>query len=120
MPETLTLIAAFQAKPGQEDRLRRELRAMVEPSEAEPGCLRYRPLVDPDRPGAMVIVEEWVDQAALDHHFGTPHFRRVVGVLDEILAEPFTLTRLRPADEPDRDPPAGSSSAHRATGVRIG
>lgn len=93
----ITLIAAFRAKPGCENRLREELTAMIEPSEAEPGCLGYRPLVDPKAPGAMVIVEEWVDEAALDFHFTTPHFKRVAGVLDEILAEPFTLTRLAPA-----------------------
>jgi quinol monooxygenase YgiN len=99
MPEALTLIAAFQAKPGQEERLREELNAMIEPSESEPGCLGYRPMVDPNRPGAMIIVEEWVDQAALDHHFTTPHFKRVVGVLDELLAEPFTLKMLISAPE---------------------
>jgi quinol monooxygenase YgiN len=97
MSDTLTLIAAFQAQPGQEERLRRELDAMIEPSVAEAGCLGYRPLVDPNRPGAMVIVEEWVDHAALDHHFTTPHFRRVAAVLDEILAEPFALKKLTPA-----------------------
>jgi quinol monooxygenase YgiN len=72
MSDSLTLIAAFRAKPGHEDRLREELNAMVEPSEAEPGCLGYRPLVDPNAPGAMVIVEEWIDRAALEFHFTTP------------------------------------------------
>jgi quinol monooxygenase YgiN len=99
MSDSLTLIAAFQAKPGHEDRLRVELNAMVEPSEAEPGCLGYRPLVDPNAPGAMVIVEEWIDRAALEFHFTTPHFKRVAAVLTEILAEPFTLRMLAPAPE---------------------
>jgi quinol monooxygenase YgiN len=94
MSDTITLIAAFQAEPGQEHRLREELTAMIEPSEAEPGCVRYRPLIDPKAPGAMVIVEEWVDKAALEFHFTTRHFKRVAAVLEEILAEPFTLTML--------------------------
>lgn len=90
----LTLIAGFRAKPGQEDRLREELNAMVAPSTAEPGCLGYRPLTDPNEPGAMVCLEQWVDEAALQFHFTTPHFTHIAAALDDILAEPFTLTRL--------------------------
>jgi (4S)-4-hydroxy-5-phosphonooxypentane-2,3-dione isomerase len=99
--ETLTLIAGFQAKPGQETRLREALSAMIEPSEAEPGCLSYRPLDDPIRPGAMICLEEWEDEAALQFHFGTSHFKNVAAVLDEILAEPFTLRRLTSVSEAD-------------------
>ncbi len=86
----------LQAKPGEEGRLLVELNAMIEPSEAEAGCLGYRPLQDPNDEGAMVIVERWIDDAALAVHFQTPHFKHVAAVLDEILAEPFTLTRLTP------------------------
>ncbi len=94
MSNTLTLIADFQAKPGQLDRLRDELVAMVTPSEAEAGCRGYRPLVDPSRPDAMVCLEEWDDEAALQFHFSTPHFGHVAEVFEEILAEPFKLRRL--------------------------
>ncbi|WP_436771350.1 putative quinol monooxygenase [Yinghuangia sp. YIM S09857] len=91
---TLTIVASFTAKPGQERRLREELDAMVAPSLAEEGCLGYRPYADPARPDRMIIVEEWVDAAALEHHFTLPHFARVAKALDEILDEPFTLRRL--------------------------
>ncbi|WP_209326263.1 putative quinol monooxygenase [Brevibacterium renqingii] len=89
-----TLIASFEAKPGFEARLQTELSAMVEPSTAEPGCLGYRPYLDPSDPTRMIILEEWTSQASLDAHFQTPHFRHVAEVLDEILAVPFSLTRL--------------------------
>ncbi|WP_242887538.1 putative quinol monooxygenase [Actinomadura litoris] len=94
MPNTLTVVAGFVAKPGQEQRLRDELNAMVAPSLAEEGCLLYQPYVDPNRPDHMIMIEEWTDEAALDHHFTLPHFKRVAQVLEEILAEPFTLRRL--------------------------
>ncbi len=99
MTGTLVLVAGFQAKAGQEDALRDALAAMVAPSEAEAGCLGYRPLADPARPGAMICLEEWRDEAALERHFQTPHFRDIARVLDEILAGPFTLRRLTPAPE---------------------
>jgi quinol monooxygenase YgiN len=97
MSNTLTIVAGFIAKPGQEQRLRDELTAMIEPSLAEEGCLGYQPYADPARPERMVIVEEWADAAALDHHFTLPHFTHVAAVLEEILAEPFTLRRLTDA-----------------------
>ncbi|MET8337552.1 putative quinol monooxygenase [Streptosporangium canum] len=94
MSNTLTIVAGFVAQPGQEQRLRDELNAMITPSLAEEGCLGYRPYADPNRPERMIIVEEWADSAALDHHFSLPHFKHVAQVLEQILAEPFTLRRL--------------------------
>ncbi|WP_049557596.1 putative quinol monooxygenase [Nonomuraea sp. SBT364] len=69
MSNTRTIVAGFVAAPGQEERLREELATMIEPSPADEGCLRYRPYVDPAHPERMVIVEEWADAAAQDHHF---------------------------------------------------
>ncbi|HEY0260108.1 MAG TPA: putative quinol monooxygenase [Lacisediminihabitans sp.] len=97
MTNTLVLVADFQAKPGQEDALRDALAEMIAPSEAEAGCLGYRPLADPAKPGAMICLEEWRDDAALETHFQTPHFQNVARILDEILAAPFTLRRLTQA-----------------------
>jgi quinol monooxygenase YgiN len=42
-----------------------------------------------------------VDEAALQRHFGTSHFKEVAEVLDDVLAEPFTLRRLTSASETD-------------------
>jgi quinol monooxygenase YgiN len=94
---SLTVVAECLASPGQEDRLRTALEAMIEPSLDEPGCLAYRPYADPNRPARMVVVEEWTSPAALDEHFATPHFRHVEQVFGEILAEPMTIRRLVPA-----------------------
>ncbi|MFC4118567.1 putative quinol monooxygenase [Nonomuraea zeae] len=94
MPNTLTIVATFVAKPGEEGRLREELTAMIAPPLEEEGCLGYQPYADPGRPGRMILLEEWTDAAALAYHFTLPHFERIAGVLEEILAEPFVLRRL--------------------------
>ncbi|MEV6265120.1 putative quinol monooxygenase [Streptomyces sp. NPDC051784] len=94
MSNPLTLVARFVAKPGQEERLRDELNAMIAPSVAEEGCLGYQPFTDPNHPERMIILEEWASSEALDHHFTLPHFQHVANVLDEVLAEPFTLRKL--------------------------
>ncbi|WP_328392122.1 putative quinol monooxygenase [Nocardia sp. NBC_00416] len=103
MSNSLSIIAGFTARPGQEQRLRDELTAMIAPSLAEPGCLGYHPYSDPARPDRMIIMEEWTDAAALDHHFTLPHFERVAAALEEILAEPFTLRRLTDVSPEDAD-----------------
>ncbi|MER7211072.1 putative quinol monooxygenase [Streptosporangium sp. NPDC000239] len=93
---SLTVIAELLARPGQEDRLRTALEAMIEPSLDEPGCLAYRPYVDPNEPARMVVVEEWTGPEALTEHFATPHFQHVRQVLDLILAVPMTVGTFTP------------------------
>ncbi|WP_327092344.1 antibiotic biosynthesis monooxygenase [Nonomuraea sp. NBC_01738] len=94
---SLTVIAAFEAKSGYEDRLRTALEGMIEPSLDEAGCLAYDPYTDPNNPRRMVIVEEWTGRDALDFHFTTPHFHHVRDVLDLVLAKPFTIRYLHDA-----------------------
>ncbi|MCT2589089.1 antibiotic biosynthesis monooxygenase [Streptomyces sp. N2-109] len=91
---TLTVIAHCLAAPGQEDRIRTALEAMIEPSLEEPGCLSYRPYADPNHPARMAVIEEWTGPEALAEHFTTPHFQHVRAVLDRTLAEPMTIRRL--------------------------
>ncbi|MFH8344339.1 putative quinol monooxygenase [Streptomyces sp. NPDC018045] len=94
---SLIVVAEALAKTGQEDRLRTALEAMIAPSLDEPGCLTYRPYVDPHEPARMVLVEEWTGPQALAEHFTTPHFHHLRQVLDTILAEPLIIRKLVPA-----------------------
>jgi quinol monooxygenase YgiN len=77
---------------------------MVPPSLAEPGCLEYRPLLDPERPDVVVMVERWRDQAALEEHFTSPHFADVAPRLAPLLGGPIAVADLEPRD--DREEPA--------------
>ena len=90
----LIVVAECLAEPGQEDRLRTALEAMIEPSLEEPGCLAYQPYTDLNHPARMLVVEEWTDSRALDEHFTTSHFHHVRQVLDLVLAEPMTIRKL--------------------------
>ncbi|MFD0377380.1 putative quinol monooxygenase [Streptomyces sp. NPDC127112] len=91
---SLTVIAAFEAKPGREDDLRTALEAMIEPSVEEEGCLAYEPYADPNRPERMVLIEEWTGPEALEFHFTTPHFRHVAEALTDLLARPLSIRYL--------------------------
>jgi len=91
---TLTLNVRFTAKPGRETELRETLEDMVAPTLAEAGCLAYELYLHPSDPSRVVLLEEWVDEAALVAHFETPHLKECVEALEEILIEPFQLRRF--------------------------
>jgi quinol monooxygenase YgiN len=96
------MLARFVPRAGAEDELLSELTAMVAPSLAEPGCLRYQPLLDPARAGTVIMVEEWADRAALEQHFASPHFVRVAPRLAELVGEPVAVDELLPSPDNPR------------------
>ena len=53
--------------------MKEEIAVMEEKSRAESGCIDYTFAVEFYRPSVLRITEKWVDQAALQAHFGEPH-----------------------------------------------
>lgn len=86
---TLVLNVHFTAKPGRGEDMREVLLAMVEPTLAEAGCVGYELFFHPDDSTRAVLLEEWVDQAALMAHFETPHLKACITAMEDILAEPL-------------------------------
>ena len=71
----VVVVATMKAKAGKEREVEQALRGLVEPTHAEPGCVRYalhRALDDPTR---LVLVERWRTREDLDEHFTQPHMR---------------------------------------------
>jgi quinol monooxygenase YgiN len=56
------------------DRARSLMKAVIEETRKEDGCLFYSFGEDVLAPGVIVITEAWRDEAALGAHFNTPHF----------------------------------------------
>jgi quinol monooxygenase YgiN len=52
------------------------LQALRNASRAEAGCITFNVARSTDDPNAFVLYEEWKDQAALDFHYATPHFKQ--------------------------------------------
>jgi quinol monooxygenase YgiN len=52
------------------------LRQLTPESRKEPGCVSYIPHFVTEDPSTVVIYEQYVDEAALAHHRGTPHFQK--------------------------------------------
>lgn len=57
------------------DEIAEILRKLTAASRQEPGCVTYVPhFVDGDST-TVVIYEQYADEAALDHHRNSPHFK---------------------------------------------
>ncbi|MFJ8041749.1 putative quinol monooxygenase [Kitasatospora sp. NPDC096147] len=82
----LTALVRYQARTGQQDRLRTELEALLEPAAEWPGCLAYELYVDPNRPERMAVFEEWscLDGWRLHRH-------RAAGRTAALLARPVAV-----------------------------
>ncbi len=73
---TLTVIATWIARDGEEEEVERAIRQLVEPSRAEPGCIAYVPHRLRDDARTFVLFEQYEDEAAYAAHTESEHFRR--------------------------------------------
>lgn len=87
------VIARFRAKAGSEDRLRDVLRALVEPTRAEQGCLHYEMVRSQKDPAAFTFFEKWADEASLMAHAQAPHVVRARAERADLLDGPHDVSR---------------------------
>ncbi|XVV07339.1 putative quinol monooxygenase [Actinosynnema sp. CA-248983] len=92
----MIVVTEYQAGLGHEDRLRTALEALIEPALDNPGCLAFRPYLDPNDPARMVVVEEWSDPATLADHRTTAPCRHADLVLASVLARPAAVRQWPP------------------------
>ncbi len=72
---TITKRVTFIAKDGCEAKMKELLSAMVIPSKAEDGCLFYEIFQYENNPRKFMAVETWRDEAALDGHKASSHYK---------------------------------------------
>ncbi|MBV6749686.1 antibiotic biosynthesis monooxygenase [Pseudomonas chlororaphis] len=87
MNHEIRVVAILHAKPGKAAELEPHLRACVVPSRAEPGCREYILHVDQADPERFIFVERWIDQAAIEHHRGTAHYKAMAAAIGDLLSE---------------------------------
>lgn len=72
----LIMIVGLHARPGTEDQLREDLRALVQPSRLEAGNISYDLYEDAQAPGRFVFMERWESaEAQQQHHNHGEHIR---------------------------------------------
>ena len=71
------IVAGTLRLPAQNlEGFRHEMRAMVEATRAEAGCIEYSYAQDVLDPGLIRVFEIWRDEAALDDHLVSNHMSR--------------------------------------------
>jgi len=72
---TITKRVTFIAKEGCEAKMKELLSAMVVPSKASEGCIFYDIFQYENNPRKFMAVESWRDEAALDGHKASTHYK---------------------------------------------
>ncbi len=92
----LDTVAVITAQPGSEQVVGDALRALVEPTRAEAGCVSYDLFESAAAPGTFVTIERWRGQADLDAHMQTPHIAEALAVAGDHMAVPPAIHPLTP------------------------
>lgn len=69
----LLIAGRIEIDPEHRERLVDAAQTMMRHSQAEDGCIEYTITASLEHPQFFHIFEQWVDQAALDAHFASPH-----------------------------------------------
>jgi quinol monooxygenase YgiN len=75
----IVLVAKYFVKPGHMDDVAAALQKMAPLVKAhEPGCATYHVSRSTDRPDLFMLYEVYKDDAALQAHRATPHFKDII------------------------------------------
>ncbi|MGB2623066.1 MAG: putative quinol monooxygenase [Candidatus Acidiferrum sp.] len=90
---SLHVFVRFEPQAGKQRQLQDALKAILEPTRAEPGCIRIHLYGASREPLAFFIHSEWVDDAAFDAHATLPHMTRFLGLVDILITHPLQAVR---------------------------
>jgi quinol monooxygenase YgiN len=78
-------------KAGSEDQFIEAAKTIIENSNKEEGCLGYMLYQDPYEKTNFIFVEKWKNQAAIDFHFATEHFKDFGTSTADLIAKPTEI-----------------------------
>lgn len=81
----LVLTVVFTVDSADVDAVADMLRASLEATRSEPGCVAFDVVHVTDDPTTFLLHEKWTDQAALDNHHATESFKRVGPALRRLM-----------------------------------
>ncbi len=61
-------------RPEDHEEIEQILRELTRLTRQEPGCVTYVPHHVESEPDTIVLYEQYVDKAAVEHHRASPHF----------------------------------------------
>lgn len=87
----VSVVAQFQAKPGKEAALKKELVALIGLSRSEPGCITYILHQSVEDRTCFMFYENWVNKKDLDDHLQKPYIKNFMEKASPLLAAPVTI-----------------------------
>jgi quinol monooxygenase YgiN len=79
------ILARHRANPNAVDLVRQILLSLIEPSRAEPGCLKYELLQNAEDPTDFTFVETFASDEALKAHAAAPYIAGLAAKLDGLV-----------------------------------
>jgi quinol monooxygenase YgiN len=87
---TITKEVIFVAKEDSIEALKALLKTMIEPSQQSPGCLLYHIYQMEEKPTTFVVIESWENEAALDGHKNSAHYKHYKANFEQYTAEKYS------------------------------
>ena len=91
----LYIFARFHAREGCEGAVEQALRAVVEPSREEPGCLSIHAFRSTRDKRVFHIHSRWTNEGAFEHHATLPHTVLFVERMEKLVNHPLDVTRSK-------------------------
>src|SRR5579871_1469300 len=76
LEEMVSFIVRMEFPEADRGQMEDLLRNLAEATRKEPGCVTFVPHFLKEGPSAILLYEQYVDEAALEHHRSSPHFER--------------------------------------------
>jgi quinol monooxygenase YgiN len=95
MAEQLVVIAYLTAKPGKEKEARKNIQALLAPTQAEKGCIVYDLHEMHGEPGKFVFYEVWKSAEHLNAHAKSKHLKKFRENSSDFLVGTVDLTMWR-------------------------
>lgn len=95
----VSVVAKCRAKPGMEDKVKKELMALVGPTRSEAACINYDLHQSLEDKSLFMLYENWKSKGDLDAHLAMPYLQKFIGIAEDILSEPIEITVLEMISE---------------------
>lgn len=104
----VVVVAAITVAPGKSAEAEEALRDLIAATHGEAGCVRFALHRDVRDPSKLVLIERWLDHAALDAHLMEPHLATFRARIAGLVGAPTELYVMEPL--PAGDPVKGALS----------
>ena len=92
MPK-LTIVANIKAKADKIDLVKSQLEKLIEPTQAEEGCINYDLHQDNENPAHFLFFENWESRELWQVHMEGQHLKDYMAATDGAIEE-FTLNEM--------------------------